>query len=83
MQALRRTGMPVSDVREFVRLGGGTLANHPIRMDLLRRQSAAIEAQMDQLRADKGVIQDKIEHYQDPIDRGLDCEDEIAGRTDG
>ncbi|MDT7586229.1 MAG: hypothetical protein QOE32_3779, partial [Pseudonocardiales bacterium] len=54
---------------------------HPIRMDLLQRQNAAIEAQMDQLRADKGVIQDKIEHYQDLIDRGLDCEDEIAGRT--
>jgi DNA-binding transcriptional MerR regulator len=83
VQALRRTGMPVSDVREFVRLGGGTLANHPIRMDLLQRQNAAIEAQMDQLRADKDVIQDKIEHYQDLIDRGLDCEDEIAGRTDG
>jgi hypothetical protein len=46
-------------------------------------ESAAIEAQMDQLRADLGVIEDKIEHYQDLIDRELDCEDEIAGRTDG
>jgi hypothetical protein len=52
-------------------------------LSMLRRQSGAIEQQMEQLRADLGVIQDKIEHYQDLIDRGLDCEDEITARTGG
>ena len=79
VQVLRRTGMPVAEVRRFVQLGAGTLANHPERMALLLRQSAAIEERVEQLRSDLGAVQDKIGHYQHLIDRGLDCEDEIAG----
>lgn len=78
VQALRRTGMPVADVREFVQLGGGTLDIHPIRLRLLEQQTAAIEAQLAQLHADLAVIQAKTADYRRLIALGLDCEDADA-----
>ncbi|NEK84180.1 MerR family transcriptional regulator [Blastococcus saxobsidens] len=77
VQALRRTGMPVADVRQFIELGGGELANHPERMALLERQCAQIEERMVELRDDLAVVQAKIETYRDLIARGLDCEDDL------
>lgn len=78
VQALRRTGMPVADVRDFVQLGRGTLDSHPARLTLLENRLGAVRAQQAQLAADLGVVQDKIEQYRDLIARGLDCEDEIS-----
>lgn len=78
VQALRRTGMPVADVREFVQLGGGTLDVHPIRLRLLEQQTAAIEAQLVQLHEDLAVVQAKTAEYRRLIALGLDCEDEAA-----
>jgi DNA-binding transcriptional MerR regulator len=78
VQALRRTGMPVADVREFVQLGGGTLDVHPIRLRLLEQQAAAIEAQLAQLHEDLAVVQAKTAEYRRLIALGLDCEDEGA-----
>jgi DNA-binding transcriptional MerR regulator len=80
VQALRRTGMPVADVREFVQLGGGTLDVHPIRLRLLEQQTAAIEAQLAQLHEDLAVVQAKTAEYRRLISLGLDCEEEGAGR---
>lgn len=80
VQVLRRTGMPVADVRHFVQLGGGTLDNHPTRLGLLEQQSAAIEAQRAQLQQDHALVQAKIEEYRRLMARGLDCEDEPAGQ---
>ena len=79
VQALRRTGMPVAEVREFVQLGGGVLANHPTRMEMLERQRAVVAERMAELRHDEALIEQKIEQYRRLIARGLDCEDEIAG----
>ena len=76
VQALRRTGMPVADVREFVQLGGGTLDVHPVRLRLLEQQTAAIEAQLAQLHEDLAVVQAKTAEYRRLIALGLDCEDE-------
>ena len=76
VQALRRTGMPVADVRAFVQLGGGTLDVHPIRLRLLEQQTAAIEAQLAQLHEDLAVVQAKTAEYRRLIALGLDCEDE-------
>src|SRR5690349_23882139 len=59
VQALRRTGMPVADVREFVQLGGGTLDVHPVRLRLLEQQTAAIEERLARLHADLAVVQAK------------------------
>ena len=79
VQALRRTGMPVAEVREFVQLGGGVLANPPTRMEMLERQRAVVAERMAELRHDEALIEQKIEQYRRLIARGLDCEDEIAG----
>lgn len=78
VQALRRTGMPVADVRDFVQIGRGTLASHPVRLALLDQQAAAVRHQLAQLHEDLGVLQDKVEQYRDLIARGLDCEDDIG-----
>jgi DNA-binding transcriptional MerR regulator len=80
VQALRRTGMPVADVRHFVQLGGGRLEHHSTRMALLEAQRGSIERQVDQLHEDLAVLTAKIDQYRDLITRGLDCEDEAAGR---
>jgi DNA-binding transcriptional MerR regulator len=77
VQALRRTGMPVADVRRFVTLGGGELAHHPERMALLEQQCAQIEQRMVELRDDLAVVQAKIAQYRELIARGVDCEDEL------
>ena len=79
VQALRRTGMPVADVREFIALGGGELANHPQRMALLEQQCATIERRLVELQDDLAVVQAKIQQYRGLIARGVDCEDELPG----
>ena len=81
VQALRRTGMPVADVREFVQLGGGTLDVHPVRLGLLERQTAAIEQRLAELTEDLAVVQAKVADYRRLITLGLDCEDEVADRV--
>ncbi|MBB3677071.1 MerR family transcriptional regulator [Modestobacter versicolor] len=77
VQALRRTGMPVADVRQFIELGGGELANHPERMALLEQQCAAIEQRVLELQDDLAVVQAKIATYRALIARGADCEDDL------
>lgn len=81
VQALRRTGMSVRDVREFVRMGTG-LEWHDRRAALLEERAAAIEAQIGRLHEDLGVVRAKIAHHRDLERRGLGCEDEI-GTDDG
>ncbi|WP_166534719.1 MerR family transcriptional regulator [Blastococcus xanthinilyticus] len=77
VQALRRTGMPVADVRQFIELGGGELAHHPERMALLEQQCAQIEQRLVELQDDLAVVRAKIETYRGLIARGLDCEDDL------
>lgn len=79
VQALRRTGMPVDDVRAFVRMGHG-VEWHDRRTALLEEHAAAIEAQIARLRGDLTVVQEKIAHHRDLSRRGLDCEDEMGAR---
>ncbi len=81
VQALRRTGMPVADVRQFIELGGGELANHPERMALLEQQCAAIEQRLAELQDDLAVVRAKIETYRGLIARGLDCEDDVPAEV--
>lgn len=76
---LRRTGMPVADVREFVQMGGGVRALHPPRLAMLEEQRDAIDRQIVRLHEDRALVEDKIERYRDLLARGVDCEDEIAG----
>jgi DNA-binding transcriptional MerR regulator len=81
VQALRRTGMPVAEVREFVHAGPDTLERHQYRLSLLERQSAAIDAQMAQLQEDREVIRAKVSSYQLLIASGLDCEDPASDQV--
>jgi DNA-binding transcriptional MerR regulator len=76
VQALRRTGMSVADVRRFVELSEEGAASHGRRMALLDGQAAVIEASIAQLTDDLGTVQRKIAHYQQLIDQGLDCDGE-------
>lgn len=73
VQALRRTGMSVADVRRFVRLMDQGAASHGQRMALLEQQATLIGRQMNELRDDLATVQHKIAHYRDLIDQGLDC----------
>ncbi|MEU7902434.1 MerR family transcriptional regulator [Actinoplanes sp. NPDC049118] len=73
VQALRRGGMPVAEVRAFVRMSAEGAASHGRRMSLLERQRAAIRRQQARLAEDLLTVEEKIAHYQDLIDRGLDC----------
>jgi DNA-binding transcriptional MerR regulator len=77
VQVLRRTGMPVAEVRAFVQLGWGELEQHAARVVLLERHAAAVEEQRERLRADQATIQGEIAHYRDLITRGLDCKDDL------
>jgi DNA-binding transcriptional MerR regulator len=85
VQVLRRTGMPVAEVRKFVQLGRGELEHHAPRIALLEQHAACIEKLVAQLQADHSTVQDEIAHYRDLIARGQDCEDEPAeqGRQRG
>ncbi len=74
VQALRRTGMPVADVRRFVSLMDEGASSHGRRMALLEQQRDAILTNLDQMHEDLRTVETKIEHYRDLIDRGLDCE---------
>ncbi len=82
VQALRRTGMPVADVRAFVQLGGGQLRHHTERLALLERQQRLIEEQVRQLAADREVVRDKIAVYRELVAAGLDCEDQPPDDAD-
>jgi DNA-binding transcriptional MerR regulator len=80
VQVLRRTGMPVAEVRKFVQLGGGELAHHAPRIALLEQHAACIEKLVAQLQADHATVQNEIAHYRDLLTRGEDCKDELAGQ---
>jgi len=72
--ALRRTGMPVADVREFVAMADAGAASHGRRMALLERQRENIVRQQAQLADDLAAVEHKIGHYRELIAAGLDCE---------
>ncbi|WP_426247097.1 MerR family transcriptional regulator [Nocardioides sp. LHG3406-4] len=60
---LRRTGMPIRDIRryaELVRSGDGTEAE---RMAVLRRHREQVRAQLDETQAHLTLIERKIEWY--------------------
>lgn len=77
VQALRRTGMPVGDVRAFVQMGSGR-EWYDERTDLLDQHATAIEQRIGQLQQDLAVVREKIAHHRDLQRRGLDCEDEVG-----
>jgi DNA-binding transcriptional MerR regulator len=61
---LRRTGMPVKDVRHFVDLVRSGDTERASRLDLLRAHRRRVLAQLDELHDDLAVIDWKIAVYQ-------------------
>jgi DNA-binding transcriptional MerR regulator len=61
---LRRTGMPVEDVRHFVDLVRSGDTERAGRLELLRAHRRRVLAQLDQLQDDLAVIDWKIAVYQ-------------------
>jgi DNA-binding transcriptional MerR regulator len=71
---LRRTGMPVEQVRRFSQLMDGGAATHGVRMALLLDHRAAVLRHIDALHTDLAALDDKIDHYRALINAGLDCD---------
>lgn len=70
---LRRTGMSVAHMRDFVTMVHQGARTHGRRMRLLADHREEIESRIRELIDDLGAIDDKIGHYQRLIDAGLDC----------
>jgi len=74
--ALRRTGMPVAKVRDFVTLGPGTAEHAGQRLLILQEQEAQLLRRREELEEDLRIRRDKISTYRDMMAHGRDCEDE-------
>lgn len=74
---LRRTGMPVRDVKVFVAMACQGAATHGRRLALLREHRQRVLAHLAEVRGDLHAIESKIDHYTDLISQGRDC----AGRA--
>jgi DNA-binding transcriptional MerR regulator len=75
IQALRRTGMPVAEVRAFVTMGPGTPEHSGRRLRILQEQHDRLLERRAELDRDLRVMQNKMATYRDLIARGRDCED--------
>lgn len=70
---LRRTAMPVGEMKDFVTLVLAGAVTHGRRLVLLEGHRARVLAQAAQLRDDLAAIDAKIAHYTDLIEAGRDC----------
>lgn len=75
VQALRRTGMSICDVRQFVQPRAEREDSHRQRMDLLVHQRALVHQQIDQVAQSLSLIDAKIDDLSALIASGGDCED--------
>lgn len=70
---LRRTGMPVTQMRDFVTMVEQGARTHGRRMRLLENHREEIESRIRELADDLDAVDGKIAHYRQLIDAGLDC----------
>ncbi|QRY62890.1 MerR family transcriptional regulator [Gordonia sp. PDNC005] len=70
---LRRTGMSVAHMRDFVTMVDQGARTHGRRMRLLEDHREEIESRIRELIDDLEAVDDKISHYRRLIDSGLDC----------
>jgi len=79
---LRRTGMSVAHMRDFVTMVGQGARTHGRRMRLLEDHREEIESRIRELIDDLGAVDDKIAHYRRLIDAGLDCSEQLITDPD-
>jgi DNA-binding transcriptional MerR regulator len=73
---LRRTGMPVREVKNFVAMTLQGAATHGRRLALLREHRQRVLAHLAEVKSDLHAIESKIDHYTDLISQGRDCADQ-------
>lgn len=73
---LRRTGMSVAHMRDFVTMVEQGARTHGRRMRLLEDHREEIESRIRELIDDLESVDDKIAHYRRLIDAGLDCSEQ-------
>lgn len=74
---LRRTGMPVRQIRYFIDLLHEGAASHGRRKALLAEHRTQLLQQMLELQDDLSALDAKIEHYDALIASGRDCNDAL------
>ena len=72
--ALRDTGMSTSDMKHFVELMDEGAASHGRRIALLEREREMLGERRRQLDRAEAALEGKIQHYEQLIAAGLDCE---------
>jgi len=70
---LRRTGMSVAHMRDFVTMVDQGARSHGRRMRLLEDHRDEVESRIRELIDDLATVDEKIAHYRALIDAGLDC----------
>lgn len=73
---LRRTAMPVAQIKTFCRMLEDGAPTHGRRMTLLREHRERLLLQLAQLREDLEAVDAKIGHYEWLVAQGLDCAEE-------
>lgn len=79
---LRRTGMPVAQVKHFVDLMEEGAASHGRRITLLQEHRLRLIEQIAALHDDLQAVGDKIGHYEVLIAAGMDCTEEQINDPD-
>jgi DNA-binding transcriptional MerR regulator len=79
---LRRTGMPVREMKDFVNMALEGKATQARRMELLEGHRMRVLAQLAQLEGDLDAITEKITHYSHVITTGGDCGDGMTADSD-
>ena len=72
--ALRDTGMSTSDMKHFVELMDEGAASHGRRIALLEREREMLSERRRQLDRAEAALEGKIQHYEQLIAAGLDCD---------
>lgn len=73
---LRRTGMPVKQMRAFVAMLAEGESTHGRRMALLEEHREEVLSRIRELLTDLDAIEEKIAHYARLIQDGRDCAEE-------
>lgn len=71
---LRRTGMPIREMRTFARLAAEGAATHSQRLALLAAHRERVVARLAEFYDDLAALDEKTEHYKTLIEQGLDCD---------
>lgn len=73
LSALREAGLPTSEMRRFMGLMAEGATSHGRRITLLHSHLERLSERRARLKEAERRLTDKIDHYEELIDQGLDC----------